>query len=267
VPISLGEARKRHVTHLKERGPAPAKAAPEAPTGVKVVHYESAGRKLLAWLAIPEGKGPFPGVLYAHGGHALEPNDYKAARPLVEAGFAVLLPAWRGENGNPGHYEYCYGEVDDAEAAVGFLANLPEVNSKELFAVGHDTGATIVMLLAELSPRLKGVAACGGLPDLRGLLEDGTVAIENLPFDENDPVELDLRSPARHVKDLQCPLLLYYAERGDEPYFLQAMRMQEDVDKYLKDVRVERVEGTDHLHLIDRVLPRIVRFMRWAAKR
>lgn len=260
---SLGEARSRVATQLKVQKPSPEPFDNGVPEGVQAVLYRSGDKELKAWLARPGGAGPFPAVLYCHAGYALGRGDYEAAKKFVDAGFVVLMPSWRGENGNPGNFEMYYGEVDDAVAALDFLASLPEVNAQQLFAAGHDSGGTIVMLLAAISPRLRAAAACGGIPDLRSWVEEvKRPVLDHMPFDWRDPLELDLRSPARHVQDMKCPLQLYYGERQDELYYTQAAKLEIDAEAAGKTVRAQLIPGTDHNTAIDAAVPRMIRFFK-----
>jgi dipeptidyl aminopeptidase/acylaminoacyl peptidase len=260
-PASLAEARARVRTRLFVQQPSPEPFDPDPPPGVERVTYTSQGRELVAWLVRPPGSGTYPGLLYAHAGFALGAGDVAAARPFVEAGYVVLLPAWRGENGNPGNFEMYYGEVDDAQAALEFLAQQVGVDRTRLFAAGHDTGGTIVMLLAMVSDRLRAAAACGGIPDMRAIVEEQRKpAFQLMPFDWRDPLELDLRSPARHLRDLRCPLYLFYGERQDQLYYSQAAAMQVLAEPLGKLVRVLQLPGTDHNTAIDAAVPRMIRY-------
>lgn len=262
---SLAEARQRVKTRLLVAQPSPEPYESETPEGVEAITYESEGRQLKAWLVRPGGRqGPAPAVLYAHAGFALARGDLEAARPFADAGYVVLLPSWRGENGNPGNFEMYYGEVADAQAALEHLAGLPGVDRTRLFAAGHDTGGTIVMLLAMISPRLRAAAACGGIPDLRAIIEEQKKpAFQFIPFDWRDPLELDLRSPARHLRDLKCPLYLFYGERQDHIYYPQAAAMEVLAPTLGKLVRVVQLPGTDHNTAIDAAVPRMIRYFQW----
>ena len=258
--ISLRQARKAHAAKLLKKGPAPQRFTNRVPDGVTRVTYRSEGRELLAWLARPQGRGPFPAVLYAHGGWALGAGDFEEARAFVDEGFAVLLPAWRGENGNPGHFEMYYGEVDDARAALAYLAAVPGVDAKRLYAAGHSAGGSLVMLLAELSPRLCKAAACGGFPDMHFyvlLKKQNPFGVA--PFDWQDPAEADLRSPRRYVKDLHCPLALYFGEE-DKFYLAQAKMMKIEAENTGKQVVVETIPGAGHSSALGSAIRQMIPF-------
>ncbi len=145
------------------------------------VYYTSAGRQLLAWLITPKGAGPHRAVLFAHGGFALSDGECALSnRSWMRA--IRLLPSWRGENGNPGNFEMYYGEVDDAQAALEYLARVPGVDTLHLYAAGQSAGGTIVMLLAEVTPLMRKAAACGGCRDMRAYMDTSKRAAS--PWDD-----------------------------------------------------------------------------------
>lgn len=153
------------------------------PEGFRVVDYPSldsdgAEIKLLAWLAIPGEIGPtsddavppnkpaqVPAVVYFHSGHELGASDCDEVQPFLEAGFAVMLPSVRGENGNPGSFELFGGEVDDGIAAVNWLAEQAEITRDRIYTFGHSTGGGIsaMLSLADSEVPIRFGGSCGGL--------------------------------------------------------------------------------------------------------
>jgi dienelactone hydrolase len=215
VPVSAGPlitARLAHSTHLIHQGPAPESFSPTLMGNGTAVKYRSGGRMLNAWLIKPRLLGPNPGLIYCHHGYALGENDIAAVQPFVDDGYVVLLPSFRGENGNHGSFEMFYGEVDDARAALEALATVPGIDRSRLFAAGYGAGGTVAMLLAESGAPLKAAVACSGFvsPDAT------TPPFDKAPIDWTDPLEQDLRSPARHIRDLSCPLHLYYGDHEQD---------------------------------------------------
>ena len=242
----LADQKAKHPTHLKIRGPAPQQGQPlkPAPADCEYVEYESPAGKLGAWMMRPpnaylQKERKYPAVLYGHGGFAVGTSDATMVLPLVSSGYIVMIPAWRGENGNPGNFEMCYGEVEDAAAALEYLKNQPDVNADYIYAGGHSAGATIVSLLAETAPGLKKVVACGAYPNMR----EG--AYEGAPFNPTDIYETELRAPSEHVKFLTCPLLLLYGDE-DEHYIAQAKLMKKEAQKLGKNVDFSVMQGKTH---------------------
>lgn len=255
--IPLIQAKSNHETVLEKEGPASVNFDnDDFPPGVKNYRFESDGRKLRAWVMRPKGKGKHPAVIYAHDGNALTRDDIDIVKPFAEAGFIVFLPTWRGENGNSGNYEMCYGEVDDAVNAVEYLAKRKPVDGNNIFAIGQGYGATIVMLLAESTFKVKKAAACGGYPDMVK-----TGAYDEAPF-KSSKTELYLRSPARYLKELNCPLKLYYGEDGKnaERFIEQAKQMAKDAEKENKKITVKTYESLNNLDAMKRAVPEIVEY-------
>lgn len=257
---TLAQARKAHATKLLSHGPSPQSYDNTMPAGVRQVYYQSAGRKLRAWVAAPAAPGKHPAVLYAHGGFCLGAEDFEHAQAFVQAGYMVLMPAWRGENGNPGQFEMLYGEVDDALAALDALAHAPSADPDRLYAAGHSVGGTLVLLLAERSPRLKKVGACGACANMRDIVErTGRAQFDETPFDWRDPLECDLRSPGLHVADLKCPAALYFGvQEGAYRYYAGEMRDQ--AQALGKSVTVESFPGKSHLGALDPAIAKMIRF-------
>jgi dipeptidyl aminopeptidase/acylaminoacyl peptidase len=263
--VPLVQARMQHATELLKHGPSP-QAAPAkmpAPRGARKVTYPAPKGPSLAFLAVPPGAGPHPGILFAHGGWALDDGDFESARPFLDAGFAVIAPVWRGESGNPGDFEMFYGEVDDADAALKYLANQPGVDVERLYATGHSSGGTLALLLAESSPLLKKVAVCGACPDLRGAVESNRAPIyDETPFQWHSAIETDLRSPARHLKDLNCPAVLFFGQKDDENYVKQTKAMLADAERLGKSVKAEVLPGTDHFSAWRKAVPKMIAFFK-----
>lgn len=252
----LVQLRNSHKTELEKAGPNPAKYDNTRPSGVEEVKYESAGRKLLAWVVKPKIKGKRPAVLYAHSGDALGAADIDDVLPFLNAGFIVMLPSWRGENGNPGNYEMCYGEVDDAKNALKYLAGRDDVDRSMLFAAGHSVGGTIVMLLAESTDKLKKASACGGLPAMNTFFG----AYPDAPFVKNAK-ELGLRSPREYVAELSCPLKLFYGSDSSERRMKSlAKAMVDKGRKAGKDIELVELPGADHFSALGAAVPKMVQY-------
>src|SRR5207302_486149 len=99
--------------------------------------YRSGDLRLKAWTNRPPAKvrGKLPAVLYLHGGGAFDEDDWTQARPFRDAGFIVLAPMLRGENGLPGEFTMFYDEVDDVLAAADYVAKLPYVDPARVYLV------------------------------------------------------------------------------------------------------------------------------------
>jgi acetyl esterase/lipase len=164
------DRRRSFKTKLTKTGPAPQEFERETPpAGVRQVSYQSGNLQLAAWFAVPPGKenSKSPVCVFFHGGHAFGAGDFEVCRPLLNAGFAVMTPMLRGENGNPGSFELFFGELDDAVGAVRWVAQQPEIDATKIFTFGHSIGGGVSALvsLAERDVPVLLSGSSGGLYD------------------------------------------------------------------------------------------------------
>ena len=261
--VPFQERREGFVTDLAHRGPSQAAALPKTPEGAEVVTYRSGELVLKGWLAKPAGaESSRPGVVFLHNDFSLKRLAYDHARPFLDAGFVLFLPALRGENGNPGTFELLLGEVRDAASAVRFLSEQPGVDGDHGYVMGHSIGGGIAALLS-LEPDLpvRMLASVGGIyrartfhswasrPSTRHLVR----------FDPNDRAEVTLRLLGPNIRDMAHPLIAY-AGRGDRFDTAYARHLAERADFHGAPYRYVPVEG-DHMasigpavtHFIERI--------------
>lgn len=241
---SLVELRADYATDLTRESASPQTGDPELEDAFDGdwVNFESDGRLLFGCLRFPRGEGPHPVAVYCHGGSAMGVSDIRDVDPLLAAGYAVFVPAWRGENGNAGNFEMFYGEVDDVIAAMDFLAQLPEIDENAISLVGHSAGATIALLAAECSDRANAVIACSPVVDVTELVRlFGPEIYEEAPFDVLDTWETDLRSPIHFLDELSCPAHLYFGSEEKELLGLTD-KIGQDVREQPHAVRIELVD-------------------------
>lgn len=213
APRTWAARKAAYATRLRERGPSPGKWAPQTPPDdVQEVRYVSAGRELLAWYAAPPGAAGAPGLVYFHGEFSFAAWDFAQVRPFLAAGFAVMTPALRGENGNPGDFELLYGEVDDGAAAVRWLASRPGVDARRIYTLGHSAGGGVSALLA-LVPDLPlaVTASVGGIytPQTFGRWARYEGQRQLVRFDPALADEAELRALAANLPDMRRPHRAY----------------------------------------------------------
>jgi len=91
------------VSHpVAAEGPSPQAAEPVAVAAdAHEVRYTSGALRLRAWVSNTSG-APKPAIVYVHGASAFRADHWEATRPLRDAGFVVMTPILRSENGSPG---------------------------------------------------------------------------------------------------------------------------------------------------------------------
>jgi dienelactone hydrolase len=164
----------------------------------ETLFYTANGLKLQAYLYIPQGKGPFPLIVYNHGSR---PGDERTERPvqfiarlLVPAGYAVLVPERRGygksegttfseeigQDRGPTFVARLEAEAQDALAAADHVlaAKRPAVDATRVAMMGFSFGGLVTTFGAS-DPKFKAavVQAPGALtwprsPALRSALPE-----------------------------------------------------------------------------------------------
>src|SRR5260221_14576163 len=74
-----------------------------------------------------------PAVLFLHGGFCFDLSDWQETEAFREAGFIVMLPNRRGENGQPGNFTMFYDEVEDVISAAEYLRTQPYIDQRRLY--------------------------------------------------------------------------------------------------------------------------------------
>ena len=242
----LAAARRSFKTALLNPGPAPQRfqeAVP--PAGVRELQYQSGDLTLKAWVSDDPGDGKRrPAVVYLHGGHAFAAGDWTDAAPFVAAGYVLMMPMLRGENGNPGSYESYFGEVQDAIAAGRHVCELPYVDQDRVFVAGHSVGGVLTVLVAMMPSDFKAAAALSGYLDMASWAEWEDPS--RIAFDRTNPDEIRLRNPMGFVKSLQIPVVLYAERGGMDEINQQFLRLATDAGK---PCTMKVVDG-DHMSMV-----------------
>jgi uncharacterized protein len=125
-------------------------------TVVDVIFIGAAGEPVEAYLILPDGEGPFPGVLFEHGSNGSRADFLPEATALAEsqriAGLVVTQPDW-------GMFDDALTEtiyqVREMRRALDFLAAQPEVDATRLGYVGHSLGAILGSVLLSVDSRVQ----------------------------------------------------------------------------------------------------------------
>jgi uncharacterized protein len=170
------------------------------------IGLETADRvKLLAWWRAPVD-ATAPVIVYFHGnaGHLGFRAD--KVRPYLDAGYGVLLPAWRGYSGNDGSPSEA-GLYLDARAAIAFLT-ARGFDAARIVVYGESLGTgPAVQIATEITPAaLVLEAPFTALADV----------VAAMPAYRVVPVRLLLRDRFNNLAKIgrvRAPLLIVHGER------------------------------------------------------
>lgn len=127
---------------------------------------------LAGTLTLPEGDGPFPAVVLISGSGQQDRNEtiflhkpfMVLADHLTRNGIAVLRYDDRGVGKSKGKTNNAtsLSFADDAEAAVNFLLQRPEINKKKIGLAGHSEGGLIAPIVASRNSNIAFIVSLAG---------------------------------------------------------------------------------------------------------
>lgn len=156
-----------------------------------------------------------------------------------------MAPMLRAENGNPGDFEFFYGEVNDLIAAGDYLANVSYVDKDRIFLCGHSVGGTLSMLTSMMPSKYRAISSFSGSSNQEIFFNN----IETIkPFDSRTKKETELRSPIIYADSVIKPLFVFVGDQ--ESFFLDMSKnFVEEVKKNGGICELNVVRG-DHLSAI-----------------
>ncbi len=198
-------------------------AVPPCRPWKSIIFTSSDGQEIQAWLAIPDGPGPYPTILNTHGG----PESAKLetfspeSQAWLDHGFAYLTINYRGSTtfgrkfkekiwGDLGHWE-----VEDMAAAYGMLVDRGISRPDAVFLTGWSYGGYLTLQAMGVRPDLWAGGMAGiAISDWRINHEDSNEALRN--FDEGlfggTPEEIPEKfaksSPVTYVDRMKAPVLV-----------------------------------------------------------
>lgn len=224
---------------------------PPDPDGVfDVVTYAGPLGPTCAYATRRVPREPTAAVLYLHGGFTLDGDigPESPARHLADAGLVVLAPCMRGEHDAPGDLQLFLDEVDDARAALDHLRQMPGVDPVRTFVVGHSSGGTTTIQLAELGAPATAFYAFGPLSDPIDLAGSPDW-FDAPPYELRDPRARWIRAPIHFVSGIDVPTYVIEGETGNAFAAFSYAAMAASVP----EVRVIVAEG-DHGSLLAPVI-------------
>lgn len=127
----------------------------------ETVRLKSLGDAMVGILFHPETGTPAPVVIVCHGAGEFKENYFELCEVLAARGVAAFAIDMHGHGESAGE-RFCvhiHQWVADVQAAIGFLAAHPKMDSKRIGAFGLSSGGTAILEAAVVDPRLKTLVA------------------------------------------------------------------------------------------------------------
>lgn len=207
-----------------------------------VVNYASAGGdRIHAYVARPDGPGPFPGIVLLHHMPGWDEIYREFTRRFAQHGYNAICPDLycRDGHGRPDDVAAKVRAdggvpdrrvVDDSAAAAHWLGALP-TSSGKVGIIGTCSGGRHAVLVASSARAFDAVA------DLWG----GRVVMEPGELTSKQPV-----APIDLTKDLSAPLLGLFGNDDRSPSPSQVDRHEAELKSHGKVYEFHRYEGAGH---------------------
>ncbi|WP_449446833.1 alpha/beta hydrolase [Thermomonas brevis] len=134
---------------------------------IERVQFSSGGETLVGLLCVPAGTRAARAAVVLLGpfGFVKEQSPAEYATRLADAGFVALIfdPRCSGESGgSPRRHEDPHNKIDDAKAAITWLAQRPEVDAARIGALGVCQGCSEMIAVAADEARVKALVLVSG---------------------------------------------------------------------------------------------------------
>ncbi len=238
---------------------------------IKLVAFTNQGQQLIGVLHVPDDLKPeqkAPAIAMFHGftGHKSETHRFfvQIARALCNIGFIVLRFDFRGSGDSDGDFEDMTvpGEVSDAEKAITFLSELPEVDDKLVGVIGLSMGGRVASILASKDNRVRFVVLySAALAPLQRSFKDGLKSETVEKLEKGEAVSLNdgwyMKKPFFDTIDdtvphdvmgkIEAPVLIVHGD-SDRIVPLEGATKGYEIIKVLNDKNeLYIVKGGDHV--------------------
>lgn len=226
-------------------------SVPAPPEGLfDLVSYPSKVGDLAAYVSSDPGDGQkHPLIIWVVGGWGNAIDDFPWVYPnwdndqtgsaFWQAGLLTMYPSFRGGNGNPGHYETLFGEVDDIVSAYEYAASLPYVDPDRIYLGGHSTGATRALLASEYTDRFRAVFCFGAADEI--IYHNNS----QFTFDTDIEEEYIMRSPIHWLDNIKSPTFLIEGRDGNSKNLERMLEASQN-----DNIQGWVIEGADHFSVL-----------------
>lgn len=214
------------------------------------------GNSVYGCLQIPDGDGPFPAVIFIHGGlgdnreYTRAMLDWSVAKLLLRGGFVVLSTDYRvsltGE------------DIADIVASYRYTEGLSFVDKSKIAYFGDSHGAYLAVMAAVRTAPFALVHGWG-VADMaewyrhiehipvryyQKVTEDLKISLGGTP--DQVPDAYRMISPTANVAKLKCPVLILHGEEDEDVPVSHARYMAEALEKANVDHTLKIFENAGH---------------------
>ena len=211
------------------------------------------GATIQAWVATPEGEGPFPTILHTHGGPtAVQTEGFNAsAQTFLDHGFAWVSVNYRGSVTFGRDFERSilgmlgHREVDDMAAVTQWLINEGIAQPDAIILNGGSYGGYLTLQGLGKRPELwAGGMALVAIADWRLMYEDQAETLRGYQkalfggTPDELPEQHKSSSPISYVDNIRAPILVIQGENDTRCPARQMKVYEEKLKEAGKDIHI-----------------------------
>lgn len=257
----------------------PGAAAPPSRQWQSVSFQSSGGVTIQAWVAVPEGDGPFPTILHTHGGPtAVQTETFAAsAQTWLDHGFAFMSVNYRGSVTFGRQFEQAiFGqlgnvEVDDMAAGYDFLVKHNIAQPDAVLLTGGSYGGYLTLQAIGRRPELwAGGMASVAIADWRLMYEDQAETLRGYQRSlfGGTPDELPdahaASSPITYAENLRAPLLVIQGKNDTRCPARQMEVYEQKLNTLGKEISVHWFDAGHGSRAIEQNIEHQELMLRWA---
>jgi len=211
---------------------------------------------LYGCLQMPPGDGPFPAVIFIHGGYGDNQEytrallEWNVAKLLHREGLVVLSTDYR--------HDLKGRDIDDIVAAFEYVSNSPYVEGDKIAYFGDSHGSYLAMMAATRTKPFV-IIHGWGVTDMAEWFEH----IKNSPIPIYQKIAEDLRkslggepedvpevyrqvSPIAQVGRIKCPVLILHGEDDEDVPLAHAYKLAEALKEAGKEYELKVFTNAGH---------------------
>ncbi len=236
-----------------------------AATTGQTLQYDSNGLNIKAKIFYPKKffSKKLPAIVYSHDGvSGLSPSSSLRCQELANAGFVVMAPSFRGEDGSDGEIEVAKGEVLDVLAAIQYLRAQPQVDANRIALFGTSHGALVSLLASATDKKIRALVFAYGVANIYSwfdyLQKNNLYANDALDQKiygagpQDKPQNFLLRYGLAAVPNVFVPTLIVQGEKDTIVPVGQAKELQIEMKKFGKNSVLHTYPNSGHGFLIYR---------------
>jgi len=211
---------------------------------------------LYACLQMPPGDGPFPAVIFIHGGYGDNPEytrallEWNVARLLLREGFVVVSTDYR--------HDLKGRDIDDIVAAFDYTSHLPSIKSDKVAYFGDSHGSYLAMMAATRTEPFAIIHGWGvtdmaewfehikksSIPIYQRIAEDLRKSLGGEPRDAPDVYRQV--SPLTHVNRIKCPVLILHGEEDEDVPVVHAYKLADALKEAGREYELRVFQNAGH---------------------